>query len=79
VCLSPKYFNAVFPSFVDRYRVDANQDPDPTFHFNVTPDSDPDRKLENQIFILFYILGNASLHCARCHNFQYFGQNFEIY
>ncbi len=51
--MCPKYFNLVLPSFVDRYPVDANQDPDPTFRYNVTPDSDPDFKLENLNFFTF--------------------------
>jgi hypothetical protein len=38
---------------VDRYRVNANPDQDPTFCFNVTPDSDLDFKLENQNFLIF--------------------------
>jgi hypothetical protein len=43
------------------YRVDANQDPDPTFRFNIAPDSDPNLKLENQnFFTIVFIHGNAS-------------------
>jgi hypothetical protein len=39
---------------VDRHRVDADLDPDPTFHFEADPDLTPNfTHVERRIFLLF--------------------------
>ncbi len=71
---------------VNRHCFDAV--PDPTFHFDadLVPDPDPTpcfthvgkpkKILLVPVYIVFFYLYRQ---CHQCHNYQYFGQNIEIF